>query len=281
MKKLIGIYKITSPSGKIYIGQSKDINKRFNQYFKIIDSIKKQPILYNSLKKHGPDSHIFEVLEECEFEQLNIRERYYQDLYIGDGYSLAGTLMNCTLTETSELPRVYSDETLKKMSEKQSGENHPMFGKTHSDEYKRNMSKKISSIHYCKGKKGKDNPHYGKGDIYQMFDDDMNLLEEGPISHFKDKGFIGPGVYSAANGKLEKYKGFNWRKKGSEYTPRFPKKKGLSGYGRVISQYDLDGNLIKSTTIDNYKKEGFRKAHIYECCKGELKQYKGYRFEYL
>lgn len=32
MNKLIGIYKITSPTDRIYIGQSKDINKRFNSY---------------------------------------------------------------------------------------------------------------------------------------------------------------------------------------------------------------------------------------------------------
>ena len=29
---VVGIYKITSPSGKIYIGQSIDIQKRFKHY---------------------------------------------------------------------------------------------------------------------------------------------------------------------------------------------------------------------------------------------------------
>lgn len=29
---MVGIYKITSPTNKIYIGQSKNIRKRFNNY---------------------------------------------------------------------------------------------------------------------------------------------------------------------------------------------------------------------------------------------------------
>jgi len=33
---MIGIYKITSPSGKVYIGQSKDLNKRKKDYQKYI-----------------------------------------------------------------------------------------------------------------------------------------------------------------------------------------------------------------------------------------------------
>ena len=32
MKKITGIYKITSPSNKIYIGQSKNIYSRWNAY---------------------------------------------------------------------------------------------------------------------------------------------------------------------------------------------------------------------------------------------------------
>jgi group I intron endonuclease len=60
---MIGIYKITSPSGKIYIGQSTNIENRFNSY-RILDC-KKQIKLYNSLKKYGWDNHIKEIVEEC------------------------------------------------------------------------------------------------------------------------------------------------------------------------------------------------------------------------
>ena len=32
MKKICGIYKITSPSGRVYIGQSIDVYSRLKQY---------------------------------------------------------------------------------------------------------------------------------------------------------------------------------------------------------------------------------------------------------
>lgn len=53
---IIGIYKITSPTGKIYIGQSVNIEKRWNSYYKNL-SCKEQRIIYNSLKKHGFENY--------------------------------------------------------------------------------------------------------------------------------------------------------------------------------------------------------------------------------
>ena len=49
---MIGIYKITSPTNKIYIGQSTNIENRWNDYYKMI-RCKRQTRLYNSLKKYG------------------------------------------------------------------------------------------------------------------------------------------------------------------------------------------------------------------------------------
>jgi hypothetical protein len=72
---IIGIYKITSPSGKIYIGQSINIIIRWKKY-KSLDC-KTQIKLYRSLKKHGVENHIFEIIEECFEDQLNEREIYW------------------------------------------------------------------------------------------------------------------------------------------------------------------------------------------------------------
>lgn len=48
---MVGIYKITNPNGRIYIGQSTDIKFRWGIYRKL--KCKDQPSLYNSLKKYG------------------------------------------------------------------------------------------------------------------------------------------------------------------------------------------------------------------------------------
>lgn len=72
---MIGIYKITSPTGAIYIGQSKNIESRITHYRRVL--CKSQFRIYNSLVKHGWDSHTFEIIEECTEEQLNEREEHY------------------------------------------------------------------------------------------------------------------------------------------------------------------------------------------------------------
>lgn len=74
-----GIYKITSPSNKIYIGQSVDIDKRFKAYKRL--SCKSQRKLYNSLLKYGFENHIFEIIEECSINLLNEREKFFVVFY--------------------------------------------------------------------------------------------------------------------------------------------------------------------------------------------------------
>jgi len=108
---MIGIYKITSPSNRVYIGQSVDIHKRFTSY-KGIDSLIKQTRLHASFIKYGYINHKFEIVEECTIEELNSRERFWQDAY--DVLSKNG--LNCMLTETDELPRKDSDITRQKKS---------------------------------------------------------------------------------------------------------------------------------------------------------------------
>ena len=69
MEKICGIYKITSPTGKIYIGQSRDILKRIKYYNK--QYCKCQTKLYHSIKKHGWNTHVFEIIHKCCESELN------------------------------------------------------------------------------------------------------------------------------------------------------------------------------------------------------------------
>ena len=84
---MIGIYKITNPKGKIYIGQSVDIKTRMYGHNNPNSECKK---LKNSINKYGWDKHTVEVLEECKVEDLNERERFYQDKYnsIAEGLNI-------------------------------------------------------------------------------------------------------------------------------------------------------------------------------------------------
>jgi len=59
---MIGIYKIINPFGKIYIGQSVNIEKRFKTYKALSKNVIGQTKLYRSLKKYGAENHKFEIL---------------------------------------------------------------------------------------------------------------------------------------------------------------------------------------------------------------------------
>ena len=121
---MIGIYKIISPSNRVYIGQTRDFDKRLMNY-KYIKSITKQRRLCESFKKYGAENHIIEFIEECLFEELNVFERKWQDYY--DVTSKKG--LNCILTETDVLPRVYTKEALEHCRKINLGKNNPMYGK--------------------------------------------------------------------------------------------------------------------------------------------------------
>lgn len=78
---MIGIYKITNlENGKIYIGQSVDIEERWKQHkWKAFNS---NELAYNSaihaaFRKYGLDKFVCEVIEECSIEQLDEKERYW------------------------------------------------------------------------------------------------------------------------------------------------------------------------------------------------------------
>jgi group I intron endonuclease len=123
---MIGIYKITNPKGKVYIGQTTNFERRKNQYLKL--RCERQIKIFRSLKKYGPELHVFEFIENCSREELNERERHYQDLYdsLNNG-------LNCVLTKACGKPQIVSLETIEKMRKAN-------LGKTISDEVKLKMS---------------------------------------------------------------------------------------------------------------------------------------------
>ena len=138
---MIGIYKITSPTDRVYIGQSVDIEYRWNDYKK--KDSKSQIRLNRSFLKHGVENHIFEVIEECDVELLSVRERFWQDYY-----NVINGGLNCRLTTTKDKTGYFSEESKLKMSEsakkKVRTDDHqakltkansrPMLGRKHSKE---------------------------------------------------------------------------------------------------------------------------------------------------
>lgn len=58
-------------------------------------------------------------------------------------------------------------------------------------------------------------------------------------------------------------------------------KKFLEKFSRKVYQYTLDGKLVKvwDSTME-CGRNGFHQGHVAECCRGEIKTHKGYRWSY-
>ena len=115
-----GIYMITNPNGKIYIGMSTNIQARWNNY-KQLSNFKKQKLLHRSIKKHGYESHKFEILEECvsDIKILSNKEIfwikkkksfYYENKKIGLNLTIGG---NYPPKQTKPKSREHKDKISK------------------------------------------------------------------------------------------------------------------------------------------------------------------------
>ena len=85
---MIGIYKIENlNNGKIYIGQSNNIQRRFKEH-QTKGAISKIPV-DTAIQKYGSGNFSFEILEECSLEELNTKESYWINIYEADisGYN--------------------------------------------------------------------------------------------------------------------------------------------------------------------------------------------------
>lgn len=133
---MVGIYKITSPSGKIYIGQSVNILSRINKY-KNAKCIT-QPIILKSILKYGWENHLFEIVLECEKSELNEKERYYQELF----NCIGKNGLNCMLTNTSTKTGKARQETIDKLKGRKLSEStrQKMRDRKTSDETKLKLS---------------------------------------------------------------------------------------------------------------------------------------------
>lgn len=89
---MIGIYKITNTiNNKCYIGQSRDIEARWTKHLSVYRCASTPECeLYRAFKKYDIEAFKFEVIEECQIEELNDREIYWIEYYdsFNSGYNM-------------------------------------------------------------------------------------------------------------------------------------------------------------------------------------------------
>ncbi len=151
--RMIGIiYKYTSPSGKVYIGQTIDEKKRRKEFRNLNIKYAGRKINH-ARKKYGPENFEYEVLERYRFrvmerarKKLNEREKYFIELY--DSYRHG---YNSDTGGWDASGFTWSEETKAEFRKKKKGKPNPFLGKHHTDETRAILSEKAKQS-YANGR---------------------------------------------------------------------------------------------------------------------------------
>jgi len=272
------VYKITSPTNKIYVGStSLSLEKRWKRY-KTLDC-KKQVKLYNSLKKYGVENHTF---EEIWFGNINDMLKY--EAILGKFYEVLDKNkgLNLKLPKINDIYQTVSLETCKKISLSK-------IGYKFSQEAKNKMSKshlnkpnlKARGLKRTKETCEKMSMNRPKICILQYtlngdFVKEWSSIIEASIVLNLNNNCISRAV----SGKFNKAGKFLWKYK---INNNYPLKidKYISGKIVKILQYDLNNVFIKEwDSIAEINLKYGKLTHIHSVLKGERKQTNGFIFKY-
>lgn len=245
------IYKITSPSNKIYIGQTFNFDKRMRSYRNL--DCRNQRLLFRSLSKYGFHSHLIEIIHdyvsnidellELEIKYIGIYESY------GKGLNLTKGGEGCNIEHHSEETKMkisYSKKNMDK-TDRQIMAHFRSFGYKHSSERNEKKSKSQGGCnHWLFGKK--------------MSDNTIKKKSESMILKYKE-GYVSPRKgYKLDDQTKEKIKN-------SKSIP--------------IMQYSND-ILIKKWTSAKEASEELNISHgnINACCNGRRKSAGGFIWKF-
>lgn len=126
-KQKSGIYRITNLTNcKIYIGSSNNLSLRFRVYFNTRRLMNSNMHIYRAILKTGHSNFRLDILEYCDPKLLIGREQYYMDLFKPE--------YNTLKIAGSSLGFKHTENTRTQMSINNTGVNHPLFGKTLTNE---------------------------------------------------------------------------------------------------------------------------------------------------
>jgi group I intron endonuclease len=160
-----GIYILTSPNGKRYVGQSINCEKR------IFDHINSKYLIGSAIRKYGFENFIQEIIE-CDESQLDMWERFYIHFYdsFNNGYNLTEGGCGIRGYKHSEETKQkisnanYNSERYNEIHSKNTSIGKLNSGYKHSEETKEKISLgSIGRESPMKGKKVPDERKYSMG----------------------------------------------------------------------------------------------------------------------
>ncbi|MDS7057079.1 NUMOD3 domain-containing DNA-binding protein [Klebsiella pneumoniae] len=197
------IYKATNLiNGKIYIGQTTlELKERKRGHIYDASIRKYISVFHRAIRKYGEDNFKWEVIDKASnSDELNQKETHWIDFFNtyldndnSNGYNMT--------TGGGNYQR--SEETKEKMRNNHAdmkGENHPFYGKNHSDKTKQKMSEL---------RKDENNPKARS--VVQLsidgeFINEFKTIKEGALATDSDRA----NISKVCNGKYKQHNGFKW-----------------------------------------------------------------------
>ena len=188
------VYKYTSPSGKIYIGQT---NQGLKKRYYNGQGYKHCSYFYNAICKYGIDNFYKEILKEnLSLEEANYWEVYYINFFNSTdkkkGYNISSGGNNRTM----------SQEAKEKLSKKMK-ENNPMKNKDIAKKVSEKLRGRLLSEQIKK--------NISEGHKKKILCIETNIVYNSREEAAKAVGVSPSGVGRAANGEQKTSAGYHWR----------------------------------------------------------------------
>ena len=291
-----GIYSITNLiNGKRYIGQSTNIRERWYNHKRFLNNgTHANPYLQHAWNKYSEECFIFEVIEECDEKDLDIRESYWIDyfdsMYDSNGYNL--------MYGDSNGIHHHSEETLEKLRQSTSmlwmnekwrtrqsiAHQHPRT-EAQIEASKRYWAIEENHIKSSIAHKGESHPQ--SIETREKISQALTGIIRGPLTEERKKHL---SIMSKQMWKREGHKEkmsvlISEAKKGTPLSQEH-KDALLNSHTkqqRAVVQFDEHGNRVATyvSAAEAYRCTGANAAHIAQCCLGNQLTCGGFYWRYL
>lgn len=284
-----GIYQIINNiNGKGYIGQSRNIEKRWLAH----KESKEDYPLYKAFRKYGVENFTFQILEECSIEDLNEKEKFYiktehseYNQTEGGDYQTAPQKLGNEIWK--EIQMILLEDKEGKISHKELAEKYGVHKDTIRDInvgrtwYNSNL---VYPLRYSKfdpsNPKAKEKtatcPQCGKQKSKRS-----KVCRDCYIASFEKRRL--QKETERKQKQLEKQEGREKQEKKRQEKNRL-KYQQIDRKGIVINEFkstvDAARYLVKNNLASGKNEPGIR-SHISEVCKGKRKTAYGYHWKYL
>jgi group I intron endonuclease len=263
-----GIYKITNKkTGVSYIGSSIDINDRFNQHIRQLNSNSHYNEKFQKAwSKYGQSEFIFEVIEYVEVDYLLIKEQHYLDnlLFANENNNKFSLLAyNINRQSNNTLGFKFSEESKEKMSQSKLKYRKELSIPS-EDEIDKSIYYIIEDYEIVKSKDIK-NPFFGKKHTKES-KEKMSKKKMGQNNFFYKKGpMLGK---KQSNSHKKKISVANSGKNNKKSKPVLQ----IDLYGNIIKVWDSSGQAAKIL--------GISQGNINLCCNNKRRTANGYKWKF-